>query len=247
MRATATGSRRGRRAAPIAGVAARVERLQRDRAAVDPHDLADLGAAADVEADAFAEPQEAREPGDAIVRHRDLGHDAADPDRLQEFGAPGQLGLKPIERVHALAIRRCLRSEAVAASIRDQPLEPSVLIASVMRRFGLFGTRAVTPSKARVTVDQLASFPSIGLTLEPSTKPWATPLAVKSRTGGRRLVGNDAGIVVARQLRVVVDRVEAERADLRAVLARSCRRARSPARRRSGSSRIGAPPASSTE
>ena len=51
-----------------AGVASGVEGLQRDVAALDAHDLAELGAAVDVEGDAFAELEEARQSGDAIMR-----------------------------------------------------------------------------------------------------------------------------------------------------------------------------------
>ena len=74
--------------------------------------------------------------------------------------------------------------------LRHPALDPRVLMASVSEDSD-FSVAAVMPSKARDTAMSLV-ISMIGLTFEPSAKPWATPFAVKSSTGDRRLVGDDA-------------------------------------------------------
>ena len=114
------------------GVAARIERLQRDGGVVDAHHFADLLAIAGVDADAFAQPHEAREAGDAIMRGRDLGDDAADARRGS------------VRRPSAMAPRgaraRCAGAVAGfdgwARRGRRSCAAPSVLIASCTK-FGL--------------------------------------------------------------------------------------------------------------
>ncbi len=150
-------------------VAARVERLQRDGAVLDPHDFAKLLAIAYVDGDAFAQTKEARQPGDAVVRHRNLRHDAAHPRAGQGFRGPGELAFQPIERVEALAGRSDANVHAatpfsILMTRRVQPA--SDLMASCMDA-SVCETCALTLSKFLVTSMSL-DISSIGLTLEPS-------------------------------------------------------------------------------
>ena len=148
----AIGARADRR------VAARVERLEGGRGLVDPDHFADLDAIAHVDADALAKLEEAREAGDAIVRHRDLDNGAAHARRRQIPHSPCDPPLKALER----------RQRGVGASV-DHADDARVLIASCSDVSDCEAS-AATPSKARVTSISLV-ISRTGSTLELSTAP----------------------------------------------------------------------------
>ena len=125
---------------------------------VDPDHFADLDAIADVDADALAKLEEAREAGDAIVRHRDLDDGAAHARRRQIPDSPCDPPLEALER----------RQRGVGASV-DHADDPRVLIASCSDVSDCEAS-AATPSKARVTSISLV-ISRTGSTLELSTAP----------------------------------------------------------------------------
>src|ERR1700677_327764 len=79
-------------------VAARVEWLQRGRGIVDPDHFANLNAPPDVDADALAQFEEARQAGDAVVRHRDFNDGAAHPRHWRRPQSLGDLLFEALER-----------------------------------------------------------------------------------------------------------------------------------------------------
>ena len=95
-------------------------------------------------------------------------------------------------------------------------MAPSVLMASCMRLSASL-SEADTASKARCTMISLV-ISMTGLTLARSMKPCCMPVLVKSNDGRRGPVGDDAGVLEARQIGLVVDREQADRADLPVVL-----------------------------
>ena len=148
----AIGARADRR------VAAGVERLERGRGVVDPDHFADLDTVADIDADALAELEKARQAGDAIVRHRDLDDGAAHARRRQIPDSPRDPALEALER----------RQRGVGASV-DQADDPRVLIASCSDVSDCEAS-AATPSNARVTSISLV-ISRTGSTFELSTAP----------------------------------------------------------------------------
>ncbi len=138
--------------------AARVERLERRRGFVDPDHFADLDAIADVDRDALAQLEKARQTRDAIVRHRDLDDGAAHARRRQISHSPRNPPLEALEG----------RQSSVGASL-DQADDPRVLIASCSDASDCEAS-AATPSKARVTSISLV-ISRTGSTFELSTAP----------------------------------------------------------------------------
>ena len=138
-------------------VAARVERLEGGRGIVDPDHFADLNAIADIDADAFAELEEARQAGDAIVGRRDFDDEAA---HLRKRQSP-QSSRDPL-------FEALKRRQDVGASVGHADA-PRALIASCSDVSDC-EVSAATPSKARVTSISLV-ISRTGSTFEPSTAP----------------------------------------------------------------------------
>src|ERR1700722_7597937 len=138
-------------------VAARVERLEGGRGVVDPDHFADLNAIADIDADALAQLEEARQAGDAIVGHRDLDNEAA---HLRQWQSP-QSSREPL--FEALKRRQNARASVAHADA------PRALIASCNEDSDC-EVSAATPSKARVTSISLV-ISRTGSTFELSTAP----------------------------------------------------------------------------
>jgi hypothetical protein len=142
--------------APIV-TAARVERLEGGRGVVDSDHFADLDAIADIDADAFAQLEKARQAGDAIVRHRNLDNEAA---HLRKRQSPQSLRdplFEPLEQWRDVETR-----------VRHADA-PRALIASCSDVSDC-AVSAATPSKARVTSIILV-ISRIGSTFELSTAP----------------------------------------------------------------------------
>ncbi len=148
----APGARADRR------VAARLERLERGRGLVEPDHFADLDAVSNIDADALAKLEKARQAGDAIVRHRDLDDGAAQARRRQIPDSPCDPPLEAFE----------LRQRGVGASV-GQADDPRVMIASCSDVSDCEAS-AATPSKARVTSISLV-ISRTGSTFELSTAP----------------------------------------------------------------------------
>src|SRR5579872_3793873 len=147
----AKGARADRR------VAACIERLERGRPIVDPDDLTDLHTVADIDADALAELEKARQARDAIVGRRDLD-DAPARSRKRKVAQSARDPLfEPLER------RKKLGTSLAHAD------DPRALIASCSDDSDC-EVSAATPSNARVTSISLV-ISRTGSTFEPSTAP----------------------------------------------------------------------------
>ena len=85
------------------GLQGSVERLHRDAVRVDADDLAQRGLADAGKLDAFAEPHEMRQAGQAAGARADLGHGAADPQQRARGKAVGN---RPLERIEGVRGRR---------------------------------------------------------------------------------------------------------------------------------------------
>ena len=138
-------------------LAARVERLEGGRGIVDPDHFADLNAIADIDADALAQFEKARQAGDAVVRHRDFDDRAAYArGRMRPQSLRDPL-FEPLKR-----------REIVRASV-GHAVAPKALIASCSDVSDC-EVSAATPSKALVTSISLV-ISRTGSTFEPSTAP----------------------------------------------------------------------------
>ena len=138
-------------------IAARVERLEGSRGIVDPDHFANLDAIADIDADALAELEEARQAGDAIVRRRDFHDGAAHARRRKRPQSLRDPVFEPLKG-----------RQNLGASVGHADA-PRALIASCSDVSDC-EVSAATPSKARVTSISLV-ISRTGSTFEFSTAP----------------------------------------------------------------------------
>ena len=195
----AIGARADRR------VAARVERLEGGRGLVDPDHFADLDAIADVDADALAKLEEAREAGDAIVRHRDLDNGAAHARRRQIPDSPCDPPLEALER----------RQRGVGASV-DHADDARSLDRLLQRRFGLRGLGRDAVESAR-HVDQSGHL-AHRIDVRALHRALNDSIARELEDRRRRLVRHDPGIFGPYQRGARVNRKQPYRSDLPSVL-----------------------------
>ena len=138
-------------------VAAGVERLESGRDVVDPDHFADLNPIADIDADALAELEKARQASHAIMGHRDLDDGTAHPRQWKIAQSPGDSLFEALKR-----------RESAGTSVGHAE-DPRVLIASCSDDSDCEAS-AATPSNARVTsISRVIS--RTGSTFELSTAP----------------------------------------------------------------------------